>query len=94
MGEWVGKFHGAMNMFPVTTLADGMGMMIPIVAIVFGSGIWIISIVVDGVKEAKATKHREESRREIAAYIAEGSMTAEQGERLMKAGETLPEKKA
>ena len=94
MGEWVGKFHGALNMFPVTTLADGMGMMIPIVAIVFGSGIWIISIVVDGVKEAKATKHREESRREIAAYIAEGSMTAEQGERLMKAGETLPEKKA
>lgn len=29
---------------------------------------------------------RERSRREIAAYIAEGSMTPEQGERLMKAG--------
>ena len=28
---------------------------------------------------------RERSRREIAAYIAEGSMTPEQGERLMKA---------
>lgn len=29
---------------------------------------------------------RERTRREIAAYIAEGSMTPEQGERLMKAG--------
>jgi hypothetical protein len=28
---------------------------------------------------------RERTRREIAAYIAEGSMTPEQGERLMKA---------
>lgn len=31
------------------------------------------------------TRCKERSRREIAAYIAEGSMTAEQGERLMKA---------
>lgn len=29
---------------------------------------------------------RERTRREIAAYIAEGSMTPEQGERLMKSG--------
>ncbi len=29
---------------------------------------------------------RERTRREIAAYIAEGSMTPEQGEKLMKAG--------
>jgi len=31
---------------------------------------------------------RERSRREIAAYIAEGSMTPEQGERLMRAGKS------
>jgi hypothetical protein len=31
---------------------------------------------------------REKTRREIAAFIAEGSMTPEQGERLMKAGDT------
>lgn len=30
---------------------------------------------------------RERTRREIAAFIAEGSMTPEQGERLMKAGD-------
>ncbi len=31
------------------------------------------------------TSTREKSRREIAAYIAEGSITAEQGERLIRA---------
>lgn len=30
---------------------------------------------------------RERTRREIAAFIAEGAMTPEQGEKLMKAGE-------
>lgn len=34
------------------------------------------------------THQREKSRREIAAFIAEGSMTPEQGERLMRAGES------
>jgi len=29
---------------------------------------------------------KEQTRREIAAFIAEGSMTPEQGERLMRAG--------
>jgi hypothetical protein len=33
-----------------------------------------------------ASVSRERTRREIAAYIAEGSMTPEQGEKLMKAG--------
>ena len=33
------------------------------------------------------TAQREKSRREIAAYIAEGSMSPEQGEKLMRAGE-------
>jgi len=31
---------------------------------------------------------REKTRREIAAYIAEGSMTPEQGERLMRSGDS------
>jgi hypothetical protein len=32
------------------------------------------------------SKEREQTRREVAAYVAEGSMTPEQGERLLKAG--------
>ncbi len=49
--------------------------MVGIVAIVAGAA---RSVMVNGAKER--------SRREIAAYIAEGSMSAEQGEKLMAAG--------
>lgn len=31
-------------------------------------------------------KEREQTRREVAAYVAEGSMTPEDAERLLKAG--------
>ncbi|MBX3379423.1 MAG: hypothetical protein KF805_04960 [Phycisphaeraceae bacterium] len=80
-------------MMPVVTLGSELEMAIPIVGIVFGCFVWVSSIVVSGIKEAKATKQREESRREIAAYIAEGSMSPEQGERLMQAGEKPAGKK-
>jgi hypothetical protein len=45
----------------------------------------IVAIIVSAVKDVLRTKAREASRREIAAYIAEGTMTPEQGERLMVA---------
>lgn len=51
-----------------------VGGTIAIVAIVFG--------IVGGTIKSVA---REKTRREIAAYIAEGSMTPEQGEKLMRA---------
>lgn len=45
--------------------------------------VWIVLATLTGMVKSVA---RERTRREIAAYIAEGSMTPEQGERLMKAG--------
>lgn len=45
--------------------------------------VWVIAATFDSIIKTAA---RERSRREIAAYIAEGSMTPEQGERLLKAG--------
>lgn len=36
--------------------------------------------------EARETREREQSRREIAAYVAEGSMSPADGERLIAAG--------
>ena len=78
-------------MMPLT-LGSELEVVIPIVAIVFGSLGWVISIIVSGIRDSKATRQREESRREIAAYIAEGSMTPEQGERLMQAGEAADKK--
>jgi hypothetical protein len=54
---------------------------------VIGGAIAIVAIVFSAVKGIVTSGSRERSRREIAAYIAEGSMTPEQGERLMKAGD-------
>ena len=46
----------------------------------------IVSIIAKTIQSVVASTSRERSRREIAAYIAEKSMTPEEGERLMAAG--------
>jgi hypothetical protein len=54
----------------------------------FWSVIGVIALAGIGfstIKQIIVTSARERTRREIAAYIAEGSMTPEQGERLMRA---------
>lgn len=50
------------------------------------AGVGVIAIVLCKVTSIIKAVSRERTRREIAAYIAEGSMSPEQGERLMKAG--------
>ncbi len=52
-----------------------------------GGAIAIIAIVFTTVTGMIRSISRERTRREIAAYIAEGSMTPEQGEKILKAGE-------
>lgn len=63
-----------------------LALLIPILAVAGGilAGI-IMGISKDARKKAE-TREREETRREIAAYVAEGSMTPEEGERLLRAG--------
>ncbi|MBX3377882.1 MAG: hypothetical protein KF678_12870 [Phycisphaeraceae bacterium] len=58
--------------------------------IVFG-GVFVTAILAKSIKSVVTSNARERSRREIAAYIAEGSMTPEQGERLMRAGNVKEE---
>ena len=58
-----------------------------LVAIGVGGFIALISMFVNLAQNMHRTRQVEQSRREIAAYIAEGSMTPEQGERLMAAGD-------
>ncbi len=67
-------------------ITDDRGMFT--IFIVFGMGglIAIFGIIFGSVKSTAETKEREKTKREIAAYIAEGSMTPEDGERLIKAG--------
>lgn len=45
----------------------------------------IVIVLINAVAGVIKSIGRERSRREIAAYIAEGSMSAKDGERLMKA---------
>jgi hypothetical protein len=52
---------------------------------IVGGTIAVFAIFMGTIRRIIKTKAREQSRREIAAYIAEGSMSPEQGERLMKA---------
>ncbi len=60
--------------------------MIPAMAILIGGAIVLSWTIGSAIRKSSAVKQREISRREIAAYVAEGSMTPEQGERLMNAG--------
>jgi hypothetical protein len=57
-----------------------------------GSVVAITAITFETWRKAAHTRQREQSRREIAAYIAEGSMSPEDGARLMAAGESIKDK--
>lgn len=62
--------------FVLVLVAIGAGTLISLVGIVWG------------VSAARAkARDREESRRELAAYVAEGTMSIEDAERLMHAGD-------
>lgn len=63
-----------------------LGKVIPIVAIACGSGIAIVAIIFSATRKMVVGKEIEQSRRELAAYVAEGSMKPEDAERIMAAG--------
>lgn len=48
----------------------------------------MVYVVFSAVASMVKSSNREKTRREIAAYIAEGALTPEHGERLMKAGKS------
>lgn len=53
------------------------------------AGGFIVAILAVAFSIAHAmhrTKHREQTKRELAAYIAEGSMTTDEAERILSAG--------
>lgn len=67
-------------------LANDFKDMIPLVAVAGGFTVAIFGIVAGTVKHTVRTRQREESRREIAAYVAEGSITPEDAQKLIEAG--------
>ena len=59
---------------------------IPIVLFVGGFGVAIVSMFFSWQKTVRVESEREQTKREIAAYVAEGSMTTDEAERLLNAG--------
>lgn len=68
------------------TLADIPSEAIPLAAILGGAIIALVSVISGAISASAKTKQREQTRREVAAYVAEGSMTPEEAERILKAG--------
>lgn len=66
--------------------------LVEVVAIAGGCLIAVVAIVSGAVTRHAKVREREKSRREIAAYVAEGSMTPEEGERLIAAGRQAEKK--
>ncbi|MDQ7012742.1 MAG: hypothetical protein Q9O74_02460 [Planctomycetota bacterium] len=71
-----------MNSNPLMAILQNEDLFVPLLMAGVGL-VWIVLGTVTGMVKSVA---RERTRREIAAYIAEGSMSPEQGEKLMKAG--------
>ncbi|MCC6228064.1 MAG: hypothetical protein IT432_02435 [Phycisphaerales bacterium] len=74
-------------MIDALTLANDAGEIIPLGMLVVGA-IWIVASYANSIARTKA---REESRREIAAYVAEGTITPDDAVRLINAGESAAE---
>lgn len=71
----------------ITTLAElNPGELIPIIAIAGGLAVGAISIIAGTIRRTTREREREQSRRELAAYVAEGSMSAEDAAKIMDAG--------
>lgn len=79
----------ALNVLAMDDREAIIGMSIPIIAITGGLFVAVISIISKSVSKVRITKAREESRREIAAYVAEGSITPDDAIRMMQAGEKV-----
>ena len=74
-------------------IRDEPGLLIPILAIVFGCGIAIIAIIMQGFTRMSVGSDIEKSRRELAAYVAEGAMTPDDARKLLDAGPRAASKK-
>jgi hypothetical protein len=60
-----------------------------VIVIIFGVGgiLGVMGIFFGTINSTQHRKEREKTKRELAAYVAEGSMTPADAERILKAGE-------
>lgn len=60
-------------------------------AVMFAGGalVAVVAIIAESIRKTAQTKAREESRREIAAYVAEGTISPDDAAKLLAAGGTI-----
>lgn len=75
------------------TLARIDAEIIPVLAICIGGVIAILAISLGVINNIVRTASRERTRREVAAYVAEGSITPEDAERLLTVGREAEDQK-
>lgn len=68
-------------------LAEDPGVIVGAIAVVGMILIGLPAVMMGIAANISNTKERERSRREIAAYVAEGSMSPDDAERLLKAAQ-------
>ncbi len=69
----------------LTTDPRELALMIPIIALGGGLLVGALGIIAGTVRRVMQTRAREETKRELAAYVAEGSITPDQAERIIQA---------
>ena len=65
-------------------MSEPWGMII--VSVVAGCGVAVVSVVYGMISSTAKTRAREQTRREIAAYVAEGSIQPDDAVAMMNAG--------
>lgn len=67
-----------------------------VLMVLFGGGILvaIVAMITDAIRKMAQTRAREETRREIAAYVAEGSISPDDAAKLLAAGSSLKDQLA
>jgi hypothetical protein len=81
-------------MHPTFTLAGINDEELILATIIFGGGfaVAIIAIIASAVRDVARGKQVEESRREIAAYVAEGTITPDDAAKILAGGAGIKER--
>jgi hypothetical protein len=76
-------------MFSLAEDPINAGNFIPVLAILGGFVVAIVAIIFGAIKSMVVAKAREETKRELAAYVAEGTIDADKAVALANAGKTI-----
>lgn len=84
MGERTARMWTVLGQIEPGLMVGEVQLTEPVIVTIVIAGAIVLMSIAKAVAGTFRHAARERTRREIAAYIAEGSMTPEQGERLMR----------